>query len=236
MSIVRAPASSEIPILRRQYCTYDAGNMKSVDWSSARRHLEKDPIMRRIMDAVGPCTLKPRRDHFVLLCKSIYSQQISTTVATVLFGRFREKFPRKRPTPQLVLKLLTEGTEADLKGCGLSRQKKKYLIDLSRHFLSGAIPNHQLSRLTDEEVIEALTAVHGIGRWTAEMFLMFVLNRPDVLPVDDLGLQRAIKMAYGLNRWPKKAKLLKLGKLWRPYRTIASWYLWHAADAGEGGW
>jgi 3-methyladenine DNA glycosylase/8-oxoguanine DNA glycosylase len=85
-------------------------------------------------------------------------------------------------------------------------------------------------------VIEALTAVHGIGRWTAEMFLMFVLNRPDVLPVDDLGLQRAVKLAYRLKRWPKKTKLTKLGEAWRPYRTIASWYLWHAADAGDGGW
>jgi DNA-3-methyladenine glycosylase II len=210
--------------------------MKPIDWSSARRHLEKDPIMRRIMDAVGPCTLKPRRDHFVLLCKSIYSQQISTTVAAVLFGRFREKFPRKRPTPARVLKLLTEGSEADLKGCGLSRQKKKYLIDLSQHFLSGKIPNHRLSSLTDDEVIEALTDVHGIGRWTAEMFLMMVLNRPDVLPVDDLGLQRAIKQAYSLKQWPKKAKMLKLGQVWRPYRTIASWYLWRASDAVEGDW
>src|SRR5262249_14120866 len=116
--------------------------MKKVDWTSARRHLEKDPVMRRIMDAIGPCTLEPHRDHFVLLCKSIYSQQISTTVATVLFGRFRENFPRKHPTPELVHKLLTTGTEEQLKGCGLSRQKKKYLIDLAEHFISGAIPNH----------------------------------------------------------------------------------------------
>lgn len=210
--------------------------MKSPDWSTARRHLQKDPVLARIISAVGPCTLKPHRDHFVLLCRSIYSQQISTAVATVLFGRFREKFPRKRPTPPLVLKLLTEGTEAELKGCGLSRQKKKYLIDLSKHFISGAIPNDQLARLTDEEIIAALTAVNGIGRWTAEMFLMFVLNRPDVLPVDDLGLQRAVKQAYQLKQWPKKTKLLKLGQAWRPYRTIASWYLWRAADATDGGW
>jgi DNA-3-methyladenine glycosylase II len=210
--------------------------MKTVDWTAARRHLEKDPILRRIMDSVGPCTLHPRRDHFVLLCKSIYSQQISTTVANVLFGRFREKFPRKRPTPALVRKLLLHGSEADLKGCGLSRQKKKYLIDLAEHFLSGKIPNHRLSQLTDEEVIRALTAVNGIGQWTAEMFLMFVLNRPDVWPLDDLGLQRAVKQAYSLKQWPKKTKLIKISQPWRPYRTIASWYLWHAADAGEGGW
>jgi DNA-3-methyladenine glycosylase II len=192
--------------------------------------------MRDIMAAVGPCGLKPRRDHFVLLCKSIYSQQISSVVASVLFGRFREHFPQKRPTPQLVHKLLTTGTDDELKGCGLSRQKKKYLIDLSAHFISGAIPNHRLSQLTDEEVIEKLTDVQGIGRWTAEMFLIFVLNRPDVWPLDDLGLQRAAKMAYAFKRWPTKKQLIKLAEPWRPWRTVASWYLWRAADAGDGGW
>jgi DNA-3-methyladenine glycosylase II len=206
------------------------------DWAPARRHLQRDPILREIISAIGPCTLRPRRDHFVLLCKSIYSQQISSVVAAVLFGRFRENFTQKRPTPQRVFDLLTTGTDAQLKGCGLSRQKKTYLIDLSQHFLSGAIPNHRLSRLGDEEIIEKLTAVKGIGRWTAEMFLMFVLNRPDVLPVDDLGLQRAAKSAYGLKHFPKAKEFTKLAEPWRPYRTIASWYLWHAADAGDGGW
>ena len=210
--------------------------MKTGDWSAARKHLESDPVLRDIMAAVGPCGLKPRRDHFVLLCKSIYSQQISTIVASVLFGRFREHFPSKRPTPALVHKLLTTGTEEELKGCGLSRQKKKYLIDLSTHFLSGAIPNHRLSTLSDEEVIEKLTDVQGIGRWTAEMFLMFVLNRPDVFPVDDLGLQKAIKSAYRMKREPTRKQLMKLAERWRPHRTIASWYLWRAADAGDGGW
>jgi DNA-3-methyladenine glycosylase II len=210
--------------------------MKHDDWTRARRHLQRDPVLRDVIAAVGPCALTPRRDHFVLLCKSIYSQQISAAVASVLFGRFRECFPRKRPTPRLVLDLLGNGPEAQLKGCGLSRQKKEYLIDLAKHFLSGAIPNHRLSQLGDQEVIDALTAVKGIGRWTAEMFLIFVLNRPDVLPVDDLGLQRAIKSAYRLKHWPKANQIAKLGEFWRPYRTIAAWYLWRAADAGDGGW
>src|SRR5580658_2258891 len=96
------------------------------DWSTARRHLQRDPILREIISAIGPCTLRPRRDHFVLLCKSIYSQQISSAVAAVLFVRFRDNFPQKRPTPQRVFDLLTTGTEAQLKGCGLSRQKKAY--------------------------------------------------------------------------------------------------------------
>jgi len=210
--------------------------MKTTDWSAARKHLQGDSVLRGIMAAVGPCTLKPRQDHFVLLCKSIYSQQISTIVANVLFARFSEHFPRKRPTPPLVHKLLTTGTDEELKGCGLSRQKKKYLIDLSSHFMSGAIPNHRLSQLSDEEVIEKLTDVQGIGRWTAEMFLIFVLNRPDVWPLDDLGLQRAVKAAYKMKRWPTKKQLIRLAEPWRPYRTVASWYLWRAADAGEGGW
>jgi DNA-3-methyladenine glycosylase II len=210
--------------------------MKHPDWSSARQHLQRDAVLRDIMAAVGPCTLAPRRDHFVLLCKSIYSQQISATVASVLFGRFRECFPRKRPTPRLVLELLGSGSEAQLKGCGLSRQKKEYLIDLSKHFLSGAIPNHRLSQLSDDQIIDALTAVKGIGRWTAEMFLIFILNRPDVLPVDDLGLQRAIKSAYSFKRWPTAKQITRLGESWRPYRTIATWYLWRAADGGDGGW
>jgi DNA-3-methyladenine glycosylase II len=210
--------------------------MKHDDWTRARRHLQRDPVLRDVIAAVGPCALRPRRDHFVLLCKSIYSQQISAAVAAVLFARFRERFPRKRPTPRLVLDLLGNGPEAQLKGCGLSRQKKEYLIDLSKHFLSGAIPNHRLSQLGDQEVIDALTAVKGIGRWTAEMFLIFVLNRPDVLPVDDLGLQRAIKSAYRLERRPKAEEITRLGELWRPYRTVAAWYLWRAADAGDGGW
>lgn len=210
--------------------------MTHSNWSAARKHLAQDPVLRDIMAAVGPCTLRPRRDHFVLLCKSIYSQQISSAVAAVLFGRFRECFPLKRPTPQRVLKLLSEEGRADLAGCGLSRQKKKYLIDLSRHFISGAIPSRRLSAMSDAEVVEALTAVQGIGRWTAEMFLIFVLNRPDVLPVADLGLQTAVKSAYRLPHRPKAAELTTMGEVWRPYRTIATWYLWRAGDAEDGGW
>lgn len=185
------------------------------------------------MAAIGPCALKPRRDHFVLLCKAIYGQQISTTVATVLFGRFCERFPRKRPTPERALKLLTQGSEEELRGCGLSRQKKTYLIDLSQHFVDNRIPNHRLSKMSDEQIIESLTAVKGIGQWTAEMFLIFVLNRPDVLPVDDLGLQTAVCHAYHLPHRPGKAELTKLAEPWRPYRTVASWYLWRAIDSKQ---
>jgi DNA-3-methyladenine glycosylase II len=208
----------------------------SPDWSAARRHLRRDPVLAKIIAAVGPCTLKPRRDHFVVLCKAIYSQQISTKVAAVLFGRFRRNFPGLRPTPRRVIDFLNNsdaGNEGALRGCGLSRPKKSYLIDLATHFVDEKIPSHRLSRMSDDEVIESLTAVKGIGRWTAEMFLMFTLNRPDVLPVDDLGLQTAVQRAYGLKDRPKADELRKIAEGWAPYRSVATWYLWRSlAKAG----
>ena len=117
-----------------------------------------------------------------------------------------------------------------VKRCGISRQKHGYLIDLSKKFIDRSIPTHRISRMTDEQVMESLTQVKGIGRWTAEMFLMFVLNRPDVLPVDDLGLQEAVKRAYGLRSRPNKKKLTKLAEPWRPWRTVATWYLWRGLE------
>lgn len=199
------------------------------DWSKAAAQLSRrDPVMKKIIAAVGPCQLAPRRDHFVVLCKSIYTQQISTKVAAVLFSRFRDRFPLRRPTPQRTLDLLNDDTA--WRGCGLSRQKRAYLIDLAEHFVNGRIPR-RLSTMDDEAVIETLAAVKGIGRWTAEMFLIFTLNRADVLPVDDLGLQTAVRNAYGLSERPKAAELRALAEPWRPYRTIATWYLWRWAGA-----
>jgi DNA-3-methyladenine glycosylase II len=195
-------------------------------WSEGAKHLARvDPKLRKIIRNVGPCTLRPRRDYFVVLCKAIYAQQISTRVAAVLFGRFRLQFPGKRPTPALVMRLL-DGDPAFLKPCGLSRQKIKYLRDLSDHFATGKIPTRRLSAMSDQEVIDALVRVHGIGRWTAEMFLMFVLNRADVLPVDDLGLRDAVREVYKLNHRPTAKELTALGEQWRPWRSLATWYLW----------
>jgi DNA-3-methyladenine glycosylase II len=202
-------------------------------WSHAEKHLHADPVLRRIKAAVGRCNLKPRRDHFVLLCRAIYSQQISSKVARILFARFSACFPNKRPTPQRVLKLLT-GKEIP-KSIGLSRQKTKYLIDLSQHFIDGRIPK-RLGARSDEEIIEALTAVNGIGRWTAEMFLIFVLNRPDIWPVGDLGLRAAVQRHYKLPKHPTPKQMTALAESWRPYRTIASWYLWRAGDGDEDEW
>lgn len=196
------------------------------DWSSAAKSLARaDPILAKIIKRVGPCTLEPRKDYFVLLCKAIYNQQLSTKVAAVLFSRFCGHFPRRRPTPKAVAKLLSEDLGA-IQRCGLSRQKAIYLQDLAAHFIDGRIPTRKLSRMSDDEVIEALVNVKGVGRWTAEMFLMFVLNRPDVFPVDDLGLREGVREIYNLKERPTAKALTEMGEKWRPYRTVATWYVW----------
>jgi DNA-3-methyladenine glycosylase II len=197
-------------------------------WSEATRYLRRvDPILRRVIDRVGPCTVTPRRDYFVVLCKAIFNQQLSTIVAATLFGRFRDLFPMRRPTPGLVIQMLEgSGAAASMRACGLSRQKAAYLLDLARHFQNGEIPTRRLSSMDDEAVIEALVRVHGIGRWTAEMFLIFTLNRPDVLPVDDLGLREAVRDVYKLPQRPTPTEVIERGEIWRPYRSVATWYLW----------
>jgi len=180
--------------------------------------------MRKMMARVGPCTLAPRRDYFIVLCKSIFTQQISTKIAAILFGRFRELFPQRRPTPEKVIDVLCHDHHA--KHCGLSRQKRAYLIDLAKHFADGRIPTRKIARMSDDEIIESLTQVKGVGRWTAEMFLIFVLNRPDVWPVDDLGLREGVRGSFDLAERPGAKELKELGERFRPYRTIATWYLW----------
>ncbi len=187
--------------------------------------------MKKLIARVGPCTLHPRRDYFVVLCKAIFTQQISTKVATTLFGRFRDQFPLRRPTPARVATFLTHGDEQLIRTCGLSRQKRAYVLDLAERFAAGDIQTRRFARMADEEIIESLTRVKGVGRWTAEMFLIFVLNRPDVLPVDDLGLREGVKVAYGLDERPGAQALTELGDRWRPHRTIATWYLWRGLSS-----
>ena len=196
-------------------------------WVDAVKHLRAaDPKLGKVIDRVGPCTLAPRRDYFVVLSKAIFTQQISTKVATVLFGRFRELFPMRRPTPSMVLRALHDRPDEVLRHCGLSRQKAAYLRDLAHHFVDGQIPTRRLSTMPDEAVIESLVRVKGIGRWTAEMFLIFTLNRPDVFPLDDLGLREGIKDVHGLRTRPTAKECMSIGETWRPWRTVAMWYLW----------
>src|SRR5438552_1470364 len=199
------------------------------NWVAARRHLNTDPVMSRLIKSAGPCKLAQRRDYFPFLCKAIFNQQLSGKIAKILFARFCAHFPRNTPTPTRTIELLSRG-EKIRRAIGLSKQKQKYLLDLARHFDDGRIPVRKLSRPSDDEIIESLTAVHGIGRWTAEMFLIFVLNRPDVWPVDDLGVREAFKRAYNLPDRLKPKDLTDRAEHWRPFRSVATWYLWRSLD------
>jgi DNA-3-methyladenine glycosylase II len=206
---------------------------KLPDWSRAIKHLRRaDPRLGAVIKRVGPCTLAPRYDPFVALCQSIFTQQISTKIATLLFGRFRDLLPRRRVTPTGVLKLFEQAPDTVMKQCGLSRQKHAYIRDLAEHFVARKIPVRRLSAMSDEDVIQTLTQVKGVGQWTAEMFLIFVLNRPDVWPVDDLGLQEGIRDVLELPSRPKPKEAITLGEPFRPWRSIATWYFWRR-DVGK---
>lgn len=174
---------------------------------------------------IGACGLaeRQRRDHLTALIGAIVSQQLSTKAAATIFGRFVALFPGGAITNPADIDLLTD---PQLRGVGLSGQKVGYLRDLCARIADGRLDLDQLETLADEQVIERLITVKGFGRWTAEMFLMFRLHRPDVLPVDDLGIVNAIQRLYGLRKRPKPARILALGQAWRPYRSVASWYLW----------
>jgi DNA-3-methyladenine glycosylase II len=192
--------------------------------AAVRRLAKADPILRRVMARVGPCHLVRRRHHFATLCDSIVSQQLSARVAEVIFARFAALYPHRRPTPQRVAKTPLPR----LRSAGLSGQKARYLKGLARGFANGRLQPNRFARRSNEQIIEALTSIRGIGRWTAEMFLMFSLNRLDVLPVDDLGIKKAVQLAYGLRRLPKAAMIRRIGRPWHPYETIACWYLWRS--------
>lgn len=191
------------------------------------RHFDRrDTVIAQVIRDYGPMRLKRNRNYFLVLCRAIISQQISTRAAETIGARFHSLFDGHSPTPERVWAL----RDGKLRAVGLSRQKAAYLKDLSRHFMEKAIRPRQLNYLNNEEVIEQLTRVHGIGRWTAEMFLIFSLNRMDVLPVADLGLQAAIKNLYGLRKMPTSKKMRSLGKKWEPLQTVATWYAWRARD------
>jgi len=187
---------------------------------------ERDPKMAAVIQTVGPFQLKRNRNYFVVLCRSIVSQQISVAAADTIYGRFQQLFDGRSPTPERVSQLKEEA----MRGAGLSRQKAAYLQDLSRRFLDGTVRSRQLIHLDNEEIIDRLTTVHGIGRWTAEMFLIFSLNRLDVLPVDDLGLRVAVQNIYGMNDRPDAKRLRLLGKKWNPFETVATWYGWRSLN------
>jgi len=191
-----------------------------------------DPVLGTIIERVGACRLEPRREgtHYEARVRSIVFQQLSGKAARTIHDRFRALYPRNRPRPELVL----ETDDATLRGAGLSRQKIGYLRDLSARVADGSLPLAHLGRLPDDAIIEHLVQVKGIGRWTVQMFLMFRLGRPDVLPELDLGVQNAIQRAYKLRKRPTPKDVLRIGEPWRPYASVASWYLWRSLENGDG--
>ena len=188
----------------------------------------RDPVIRDLMRAHGPCRLADvqHTDPFKALAHAIIAQQLSSKAAATIERRFAALFPSGVPTPEATMRL----SDQQLRACGLSSQKLRYIRDLCSRVQDRSLPLHDLGVLPDDAVIDALTKVKGIGRWTADMFLMFRLHRPDILPVGDLGIIKAVQRAYGLRKAPSPERLTKIGESWRPYRSIACWYLWASLD------
>jgi DNA-3-methyladenine glycosylase II len=191
-------------------------------------HLQQaDPVLGHIIAHCGPCTLQPRDlEPLVMLCRSIIYQQLSGKAAGTIMARFLGLYEPDALTPVALLRT----TDDTLRGIGLSRQKIAYLKDLALQVQDGALQLAMLPTHSDAEVIRQLMGVKGIGRWTAEMFLIFALGRLDVFPVDDLGIRKAIQRAYGYKRLPAPVTMHRHARKWVPYRTIATWYLWRSLD------
>lgn len=194
----------------------------------ALEHLRhSDPILAAIIDRVGPCRMQYSEPTFEALVRSIVYQQLSGKAASTIFGRVAQAVGEITPD-----RLAAKSAE-ELRPLGLSGQKAKYILDLAEKTLTGVVRFQDLPALADDAVIAHLTQVKGVGVWTAHMFLIFALRRPDVLPTGDLGIRNATQRAYGLKEAPKPEKLKNLARKWRPYASVASWYLWRSID-GDG--
>jgi DNA-3-methyladenine glycosylase II len=194
---------------------------------SALKHLKKsDPVMAAIIDRVGTMKMQYREPSFETLVRSIVYQQLSGKVASVIFARLHAAAGEETLTPAGIMKLRPER----MRKAGLSAQKTLYIRELAKHTKRGKVVFETLPDSEDAIVIEHLTQVKGIGVWTAQMFLMFALKRPDVLPVADLGIRSAMKKAYGLEELPKPEEMAQIAKAWKPYTSIACWYLWRSLE------
>jgi DNA-3-methyladenine glycosylase II len=192
----------------------------------AIQHLRRsDPILSEIIDRVGEYAIQFRPPDFETLVKSIVYQQLSGRVASVIFGRLH-KAVKGSITPESVLRL----RPSRMRSLGLSTQKTAYIRDLARHTRDGVVTFEELGALADQEIIDKLTQVKGIGVWTVHMFLIFALQRPDILPVGDLGIRNAMQRAYGLAELPKPAEMEAIAARWRPWCSVATWYLWRSLD------
>jgi DNA-3-methyladenine glycosylase II len=208
--------------------------------AAARRALAKDdPTMAALIERIGPIDIDERlrrraeerpESAYGALLRSIVGQQVSTKAARAIHNRVLGLFDGATPTPEQLLDV----TEEELRGAGLSGRKVEYIRDLASHVLSGELELERLGELSDEEAIAEIVAVRGLGQWTAEMFLLFHLERPDVLSGGDLGIRKAIQIEYGLDEMPTPQQVLEIGEPWRPHRSLASLYLWESLAAVPG--
>lgn len=199
--------------------------MKPEYWNQAKRILaRRDPVMAGIMRSHPKVFLAKRGEPFMTLARAIVGQQISVKAAQSVWDRLSGCVGEV--TPQAVL----SKPRTQLRACGLSDRKTEYIADLAQHFADGRIHVHRWPDMPDEEIVAELVEVRGIGRWTAEMFLIFNLLRPDVYPLDDLGLQKGIRLAYFRGRRVSLERMRRLGEGWRPWRSVATWYLWRSLD------
>ena len=192
-----------------------------------------DSVMERLIREIGPCRLEPklRRSPFQSLLQAVAHQQLHGAAATTILTRFKKLFPGRRfPKPHD----LAQVTDEQIRACGFSFAKIKAIRDIAEKTLSGVVPtSREIVKLSNAEIIERLTEVRGVGRWTVEMLLIFQLGREDVLPVDDFGVRAGFRIAYKKREMPTPKDLLKFGERWRPHSTTAAWYLWRAADAAK---
>ena len=220
-----------MPASRKRAPAPDQG----VHTAAARKHLRaSDPVMRALIDEIGPDGLgDPRRgvspsDHYGALIRSIVGQQLSTKAARAIYTRLTDRFGGRTPTP---VEVLEDDPEELRAAAGLSRAKVSFLRSLAEHVIGGSLELERLDDLPDDEVSAELVAVKGLGPWTADMFLMFHLQRPDVLPVGDLGIRRAVMIHYRLDELPAPEPLTEIAEPWRPHRTLACLYLWRSLAA-----
>jgi DNA-3-methyladenine glycosylase II len=197
------------------------------DANVARRHIGKaDPIMKQIVKNVGPYELEVRGAPYEALIRAILYQQLAGPAAAAIERRFLALFGDRIPESHELAVM----TDEQLRAAGVSRQKAGYMRSLAEHFDNGALSDKHIRRASDDEAIELVTQVKGIGRWTADMLLLFCLGRPDVLPVGDLGVRASMRDAYGLDDLPTPAQMEEIAEPWRPYRSAATWYLWRRTD------
>jgi DNA-3-methyladenine glycosylase II len=196
----------------------------------------RDEKLATAIDRVGPCTMWPRTEgtHFDHIARSIVYQQLSGKAAGTIYGRFVERCGKgQAPTAEAVLR----HTETTLRACGLSAAKAAAVRDLARHVADERLPVDRLDQMDDDAIVEALVQVRGIGVWTAQMFLMFRLGRPNVLPVLDLGVRKGAQRIYRMRKLPEAERLEKVAKAWQPWRSVGSWYCWRILDVNDdGGW